>query len=107
MKARRILEENSGSEISSSEFKKEFERKATRDNKEFIPHRAYAKVIIANILIALTGIGALFVAGQLIYSYHKYGKAVGFFDKTKGIEKVNAIEKKIGELDRSISRELG
>ncbi len=54
-------------------------------------HRSWVR-IIQNIAVMLTGVGALFVAGKLIYSYVTKHEMEGFFSKTKGqqtLEKVN------------------
>lgn len=76
-------------------FNKKFtETLANKDTQELLKiHRDYKKVILANILIALTLIGSLFVVGKLAHSHVTTGKTVGFFAATKGEKHLKEIEK--------------
>lgn len=73
-------------------FKANFKAKLHTKDHILSEHRAYSSVVLKNILIALTGIGTLLVLGKMFYSYVNTGKAVGFFDKTCGHQRVNDID---------------
>ena len=65
------------------EFQKEFTMLLNSKNNEMSAYRAEWSTIIKNVLIALTGIGLLFIAGQLIYSKATEGRALFFFQKNQ------------------------
>lgn len=80
----KLLSNPGKNEEQYKKFEDQFLEKLNSQYDALAEHRAFKNVIIANVLIALTGVGALFLAAQAIYSYHTTGKAVGFFNKTTG-----------------------
>jgi hypothetical protein len=84
-------------------FRKEFKTKLHSQDKLFAHHRAYHRVIIANVAIALTGVGTLALLGKFLYSLATEKKAVGFFDKTNGQQSIKKIESTLENLDASRS----
>jgi hypothetical protein len=63
-----------------------------KQSKDFCEHRAYYKVVLANIAIALTGLGALLITAKLVHAYVSTGKFSTFFDKPQGLQHLEAIE---------------
>lgn len=70
-----------------SQFKQQFINKLHSKDDVMTTHRAYWKVIIANILIALTGIGLIALGVQYATNGHC------FYAKTKRENLVDSIEK--------------
>ena len=85
-------------------FKREFSNLLFSKNKEMREYRTAWGTIVKNIAIALTGIGALFIVGQLIYSKATEGRALFFFQKNKTTceEKVEVIRQSISTCNMEI-----
>jgi ankyrin repeat protein len=75
------------------QFKQEFSQLLKSKNKELGQYRFAWPTIIANIAIALTGIGALLLVGRLLHSAVAGGRPLFFFQKsrTSGEEQVDNI----------------
>ncbi|OGT61010.1 MAG: hypothetical protein A3E85_03550 [Gammaproteobacteria bacterium RIFCSPHIGHO2_12_FULL_45_12] len=73
-------------------FKDEFSRLLHSQDDQMNEHRKIWKPILANISIALTGVGALMLGCKLIYSKLTTGKFSFFFDTTKRQQQVDEIE---------------
>jgi hypothetical protein len=76
-----------------SQFKTNFVKKLHSEDTIVSTHRAYWKVICANILIALTGIGAILLG---INYYATSGSL--FFSKTQTQQKVDTIEREMNSV---------
>jgi hypothetical protein len=76
-----------------SQFKNDFVKKLHSEDTIVSTHRAYWKVICANILIALTGIGAILLG---INYYATSGSL--FFSKTQTQQKVDTIEREMNSV---------
>jgi hypothetical protein len=85
------------------QFQDEFTLLLNSKNDKMAEYRTNWTTIIANIAIALTGIGALFLAGQLLYSQANdpKGRALFFFQKSK-----TTSEEKVDEVQQAL-RSLG
>ena len=83
------------------EFKKQFSTLLNSKNNEMSEYRVSWDTIIINVAIALTGIGALLMIGQLLYSKATEGRALFFFQKsqTTSEEKIDAVSKSVAELN--------
>jgi ankyrin repeat protein len=66
-----------------SEFEPRFSKLLHSKDAEMSAYRASWGTIVANIAIALTVIGAFFIAAKLIYSRITEGRALFFFQKSK------------------------
>lgn len=75
-----------------SKFRTEFKELLHSKDEEMSTHRARWKPIVANIALALTGIGTLALIIQLAYSKYKTGKFLLFWDKTKRQGLVDAMD---------------
>jgi hypothetical protein len=84
------------------EFKQRFSVTLHRHEKLFSEHRDYNRVILANILIALTGIGIFILGGKMTYSYMTSGRVEGFFAKTKGQNMMDNITDDLDDLEFQI-----
>jgi hypothetical protein len=73
-------------------FQYNFSVKLHSQDDQMNEHRKSWKPILANISIALTGIGALILGCKLIYSKLTTGKFSFFFDTTQRQQQVEAIE---------------
>lgn len=75
-------------------FESGFSRLLHSKDQEMSAYRIAWGIIVANIAIALTGVGLLFIAGKLIHSKVTEGRALFFFQKSKttGEEKIADIE---------------
>jgi ankyrin repeat protein len=78
-------------------FQTEFSQVLHSKHKEMSEYRTSWSTIIANIAIALTGIGALLLVGHLIYTKGTQGRALFFFQKSKttGEENIDIVENAI------------
>ncbi len=81
-----------------SEFKPQFLALLHSKDKEMSAHRNSWKTIIANIAIALTGVGLLLIAGQLIHSKVTENRALFFFQKSK-----TTSEEKIADVEHALN----
>jgi hypothetical protein len=81
-------------ERDEAKFKEEFLILLRRENQQMSAYRIAWGTIVANIAIALTGIGLLLIAGQLIHSKATGKRALFFFQKSKTTseEKIANIE---------------
>ncbi|CAM2752487.1 hypothetical protein [Legionella worsleiensis] len=81
------LKKGDFSESSYNQFKESFNLQLRSKDSESVFSEyyrdEYESMVLANIAICLTVIGALAVIGKLIYSKITVGKATGFFDKTQ------------------------
>jgi hypothetical protein len=75
-------------------FKQEFSALLKSKNHEMSEYRTSWSTIIANVLIALTGVGLLLMAGKLIHSGITQGRPLFFFQKPR-----TTTEEKLGEVD--------
>jgi hypothetical protein len=75
-------------------FQKEFSQILHSKDQQMSEYRTNWSTIIANIGIALTGIGAFFLAGHLICTKVTQGRALFFFQKRKttGEENIDKVE---------------
>jgi len=75
------------------EFNKDFTKTLNSKNKEMAQYRLAWGAILDNIVIALTGVGILFISVKLIYSKMTEGRALFFSQqkKTEGEAKVENI----------------
>ncbi len=73
------------SEENKDVFAAQFHKKLHSQDALMSTHRHYSKVILANIIIALTGLGLLAVGASLLFRGH------GFFNTPQGQNKVNDI----------------
>lgn len=80
------------------QFKQAFTTLLTSQNDVMSQYRVSWSTIIANVAIALTGIGALCIVGQLCYSKLTIGRALFFFQKEQ-----TTCEKKIAAVDTCLS----
>jgi hypothetical protein len=78
-------------------FKDEFLKKLHSEDQAMSEYRLAWGTVIANILIALTGIGVLFIGAQLAYTYCTEGRARFFFQQPK-----TSSEEKIANLDACV-----
>ncbi|WP_367606753.1 ankyrin repeat domain-containing protein [Legionella sp. W05-934-2] len=78
-------------------FQTEFSQVLNSKNHEMSEYRTSWPTIIANIAIALTGIGALLLAGNLIYTKETQGRALFFFQKSQ-----TTCEEKIGNVNQAV-----
>ncbi|KGP63430.1 hypothetical protein EP47_09460 [Legionella norrlandica] len=97
----KFIENGDYTEKTYAAFDKQFkETLADKKTQDLLKtHRNFQKVIVANILIALTMVGALFVVGQLAYSYATTKKATGFFARTHGERHLEQIEEQAYNLN--------
>lgn len=79
------------------QFQDKFSLLLNSKNREMSEYRTSWSTIIANIAIALTGIGALFLVGQLIYSTATQGRPLFFFQKNQ-----TTSEEKVGEVRQAM-----
>lgn len=77
-----------------AEFEPRFSTLLHSKDKEMSAYRISWGTIVANIAIALTGVGLLFIAGKLIHSKVTENRALFFFQKSKttGEEKIADVE---------------
>ncbi|CAM4450801.1 MAG: hypothetical protein LEGION0398_MBIBDBAK_01458 [Legionellaceae bacterium] len=68
-----------------------FNKEASNVNKTLSEHRNFVKIILANIGIALTGIGAIFLIGKAINSCIEPDKSPIFFGKTDGKKRLDSM----------------
>lgn len=82
------------------EFKKEFLALLNSKNKEMSKYRVKWSTIIKNVALALTGLGLLCIAANLIYSKVIDGRALFFFQKSKTTseEKIEAVKQSIDKI---------
>ncbi|HBD7397587.1 ankyrin repeat domain-containing protein [Legionella longbeachae] len=81
-----------------TEFKSRFSALLHSKDQEMSAYRISWGTIIGNIAIALTGIGLLFIAGQLIHSKVTENRALFFFQKSK-----TTSEEKIADVDHAVN----
>ncbi len=79
-------------------FKKDFLQVLHSKDDVFANTKDRFKMIVNNIMIALTGVGALVLAGKLLYSYIKTGHSKGFFNGTPAQSNVKQIEARVNDL---------
>jgi ankyrin repeat protein len=79
-----------------AEFKPRFSTLLHSKDHEMSTYRIAWGTIVANIAIALTGVGLLFIAGKLIYSKVTEGRALFFFKKSR-----TTSEEKIADIEQS------
>lgn len=86
--------QNDRSKSATDKFKNDFIETLHSKDKEMQAYRFNWDTIKYNILIALTGIGLLFIAANLIYTRINQGRALFFYQKrtTTGEEILNDIE---------------
>jgi hypothetical protein len=84
-----------------SQFKTDFLKKLHSEDTIVSTHRAYWKVICANILIALTGIGAILLG---INYYATSGSL--FFSKTQTQRKIDTIERKMNSFSYYVNHTM-
>lgn len=78
-------------------FQDEFSLLLNSKNHEMSEYRTSWSTIIANIAIALTGIGALLLVGRLIYTQATEGRPLFFFQKHQ-----TTSEEKVGEVRQAM-----
>jgi ankyrin repeat protein len=81
-----------------AEFEPRFSALLHSKDQEMCAYRIAWGTIVANIAIALTGVGLFFIAGKLIHSKATQGHALFFFQKSK-----TTSEEKIADLEESAS----
>jgi ankyrin repeat protein len=80
-------------------FKNEFSILLNSKNKEMSEYRTSWSTILKNVVIALTGVGALAIVGKLIYSKTMQGRPLFFCQKMR-----TTSEEKIAEVKRTLAR---
>jgi ankyrin repeat protein len=81
-----------------AEFEPRFSALLHSKDKEMSAYRISWGTIVANIAIALTGVGLLFIAGKLIHSKATENRALFFFQKSK-----TTSEEKIADVEHAAS----
>ncbi|CEG58548.1 hypothetical protein [Legionella fallonii] len=81
-------------EIDFSDFKNNFIKQLHSKDPEMAVHRQWWKVVTANILLALTGVGALFIVVRSLAQ----GKPSFFFDKTQREKNIIDVDSNIQNL---------
>jgi len=81
-----------------TEFEPQFSALLHSKDKEMNAYRISWGTIVANIAIALTGVGLLFIAGKLIHSKVTENRALFFFQKSK-----TTSEEKIADVEHAAS----
>ncbi|WP_133130209.1 ankyrin repeat domain-containing protein [Legionella yabuuchiae] len=81
-----------------AEFELRFSALLHSKDKEMSAYRISWGTIVANIAIALTGVGLLFIAGKLIHSKVTENRALFFFQKSK-----TTSEEKIADVEHAAS----
>jgi hypothetical protein len=79
-------------------FKEDLNKRLDKYSELLAEYRGQEKALIANVLIALTGIGLLALLPKLAYSYYTKGKAEGFFTQTTAKEKLDHVRQTINDL---------
>ena len=81
-------------------FKQQFSTLLHSEDATLSQYRLALNTIFANILLALTGIGLLLIAGKLIHSQFTEGRALFFYqkDKTTSENKVLCVERELTEM---------
>lgn len=73
-------------------FKQDFDAELYSDKYKCLNQdKAYEKVLLINIALAMTGVGALFVGAKMLHSYVTTNKVSLLFEKTKERTKVDEI----------------
>ena len=95
--ATQFFEQESG-RLNFAEFKQQFSTLLHSKDKAMSAYRISWGTIVANIAIALTGIGLLLIAAKLIHSNIAEGRTLCFFQKNK-----TTCEKKIADIEQSVN----
>ena len=96
-------------------FKSEFKQLLHRQDKLMASHRQIWKPIIVNLLIALTGVGLIVIAGNAAWNVvtktknkqEIYASDLMFFAKTRRQQQIERIEKKLVMTKQTLNRENG
>jgi ankyrin repeat protein len=85
-----------------AEFELRFSTLLHSKDQEMSAYRIAWGTIVANIAIALTGIGLLLIAGKLIHSKVTEGRALFFFEKSKTTseEKIADVQQAVGNIEQ-------
>ncbi len=85
-----------------AEFEPRFSTLLHSKDQEMSAYRIAWGTIVANIAIALTGIGLLLIAGKLIHSKVTEGRALFFFQKSKTTseEKIADVQQAVGNIEQ-------
>ncbi len=85
------------------QFSDKFKARLNSKNDLMAKHLEPWKVIVTNVLLALTGVGVLVIAGKLIHSKATTGRATFFGEETPGQHKVSDIKKALSGIKPSDS----
>lgn len=80
------------------QFKDEFSDLLHSRDEQMAAHRAAWKPIVANIAIALTGLGLVALLGYLLMTKLSTGHAAFFFEKTHRQQQVDKVEQKLNQV---------
>lgn len=86
------------SERQLATFKKEFKQKLHSHDALMNKHFKIWKPLIANILVALTGLGLVVLAIRLMYTKYKFGRCSFFLDTTPEQRQIDNVHAKLHKL---------